>query len=296
MPTAACGIDCEVCGLFLSGVCASCGSGTSAEGRNKMETQKKLFGSPCPVLACAQMNRVEYCLRDCRAFPCENFSSGPYPFSEGFLQMQTRRRSKETQITDSLEKTRVPAEFWGDLELKDLKEICRNTLSTPVEGGLITHFAHRELRVDLKKRSISYSDGQLADNLITLITLHYLLHEGNPPFQNEMVAPQDLKEGHFFQGPHELSTDKLLKRFGDDPEAFSAAGKNLGGTILKLADAAFRIMVFPKIPVYYLLWCRDEEFPSRLSILFDRSIEDHLSADAIWGMVNRVSDLLTEKG
>ena len=43
---------------------------------------------------------------------------------------------------------------------------------------------------------------------------------------------------------------------------------------------------------HYLLWRGDEEFEPQLSVLFDRSIEDPLAADAIWGLVNLVSDFL----
>ncbi|MBW1838075.1 MAG: DUF3786 domain-containing protein, partial [Deltaproteobacteria bacterium] len=52
---------------------------------------------------------------------------------------------------------------------------------------------------------------------------------------------------------------------------------------------AYKLSPLPKIPLYYLLWEGDEEFQPHLSILFDRSIESHLSADAIWGLVNLVS-------
>ena len=63
-----------------------------------------------------------------------------------------------------------------------------------------------------------------------------------------------------------------------------------------MADAAFRLKPFPRIDLYYLLWEGDAEYPPRVSVLFDRSIENILPADAIWGLVNRVSTaLLTGK-
>ncbi len=65
---------------------------------------------------------------------------------------------------------------------------------------------------------------------------------------------------------------------------------------MDLADAAYRLTPLPKIPLYYLLWEGDEEFKPNLSILFDRSIERHLSADAIWGLVILVSDALLFNG
>ena len=41
-----------------------------------------------------------------------------------------------------------------------------------------------------------------------------------------------------------------------------------------------------------LLWQGDDEFKPRMSVLFDRSIEKTLAADAIWGLVSLVSYLL----
>jgi len=71
MPTAACGINCDVCQLNVLEVCSSCGSGKSREGQAKAEAQKRLFGQSCAILTCAILNRIEYCLRDCQFFPCE---------------------------------------------------------------------------------------------------------------------------------------------------------------------------------------------------------------------------------
>jgi hypothetical protein len=84
----------------------------------------------------------------------------------------------------------------------------------------------------------------------------------------------------------------LLERFGRNLSGFTAAAESLGGTSLELADAAFMFLPLPKIPVYYLLWEADEEFEANMTVLFDRSIERHLTADAIWGVVQLVSDML----
>ena len=63
-----------------------------------------------------------------------------------------------------------------------------------------------------------------------------------------------------------------------------------------MADTAFKFLPFPKAPLYYLLWEGDEEFRPNMNILFDKSIERHLPADAIWGVVRLVSDELLLQG
>ena len=117
MPTGACGINCDVCRLNLLGTCSTCGSGKSQDALIKMATQERILGSPCPILACAVANGVAYCPRDCDGFPCEIFKAGPYPFSEGFLSMQERRREAGSAArTPSGDDVKVPKEYWEELK------------------------------------------------------------------------------------------------------------------------------------------------------------------------------------
>ncbi len=112
------------------------------------------------------------------------------------------------------------------------------------------------------------------------------------PLGRDIVGPKDLKEGHFFQGPHELKTAPLVERFGADVQGFHGAAEVLCGERVDMADAAYRLKPFPRVNLYYLLWEGDDEFPARMSVLFERSIEETLAADAIWGLVSRVSTAL----
>ena len=114
------------------------------------------------------------------------------------------------------------------------------------------------------------------------------------PIGRDIVGVKDLKEGHFFQGPHALKTDPLLKRYGHDLKGFRQSAEYHEGEARDMADAAYRLSPFPRIHLYYLLWKGDEEFEPRLTVLFDRSIENVLAADAIWALVNRVSTALLD--
>ncbi|MBS3921090.1 MAG: DUF3786 domain-containing protein [Deltaproteobacteria bacterium] len=42
------------------------------------------------------------------------------------------------------------------------------------------------------------------------------------------------------------------------------------------------------------MWEGNDEFEPQISVLFDRSIESHLSADAMWGLVTLVSEALVK--
>ena len=112
-PPAPAGLACDVCKLKLLNICSSCGPGKSQLAKAKLEAQKRLLGAPCPILACASLKQVDYCLRDCDLFPCENFNCGPYPFSQSFLAMQKRRRGEHPPaLTPYRSLVQIPGQFW----------------------------------------------------------------------------------------------------------------------------------------------------------------------------------------
>jgi hypothetical protein len=287
--------------LNLLGTCSSCGSGKSLEAEQKLAAQRRIFGGTCAILACAQMNQIEYCLRDCHQFPCDNFSQGPYPFSREYLQMQQRRRK---QIPPAFAPDKSPVDvsphFWDNLQKKDLNTLCNLTLfRIAAPDQMVFHFLNEDVLVDFDARCLKRDEGQgwktTKDPLLELVTVVYLnrvkmLH----PLGKEIVGVRDLKEAHFFQGPHELKVDLLIKRYGRDLEGFKASAHFLEGRPVDLADAAYQLFPFPRVPLYYLFWQGDDEFEPRISVLFDRSIEEVFSADVIWGLVNRVSTALLQ--
>jgi len=196
---------------------------------------------------------------------------------------------------------KVPPKYWDDLKKMDMKRVCERSLAISHDsGGLRILFLDKDVLVDIENRCLRriYPDrGEKIDNpLLELVILVYLLNATPDLIRREMISVSDLKDAHFFQGPHTLKTGPVLKRFGGDIRGFKKAAQSLNGEFLDLADAAYKFSPLPKIPLYYLLWEGDHEFEANLSVLFDRSIERHLSADAIWGLVNLVSNALLMAG
>jgi hypothetical protein len=234
--------------LNLLGTCSSCGSGLSPEAERKLDAQQRLFGDTCPILSCAKMNRVEYCLRDCHQFPCDNFTRGPYPFSQGYLQMQERRRKQlPPAFAPDKSPVDVPVHFWDDLQEKDLNTLCNQTLFNLIAPGQMAfHFLNEDVLVDFNERCLKRMKGQewesTPDPLLELVTVVYLNNVTMLyPMGKEIVGVKDLKEAHFFQGPHALQIEPLLKRYGRDPQGFNAAAEYLKGLPMDMADAAYRL-------------------------------------------------------
>jgi len=84
MATGACGINCDVCGLKVQGVCRGCNAGTAF-------TVEDVDQHPCDILKCAVRKNVAYCLKDCKDFPCALLEKGQYPFSAAYLGMHKQR-------------------------------------------------------------------------------------------------------------------------------------------------------------------------------------------------------------
>lgn len=195
---------------------------------------------------------------------------------------------------------KVADDYWSRLRAKDPLLVCHQTLFSPSpDGGFLFRFLGEPVRVDpAGRRLLRWNGGRWEktdDPLLELATVVYLMKVQDVyPLGRDIVGPKDLREGHFFQGPHELKIAPLLERYGKDAEGFRTAAVGLAGEAVEMADAAFRLKPFPRIHLYYLLWEGDDEYPPRMSVLFDRSIENILPADAIWGLVTRVSTALLD--
>lgn len=191
----------------------------------------------------------------------------------------------------------VPQAHWEDLGGRDLKKVCELSLAGlhPPEGLRIRIF-NRDILVDIQSRSLKHIHHDhwetIAHPLMELITLVYLIQVAPVFPSQEMISVHELKDAHFFQGPHALPLSPVLKQYGNDLRGFKDAAMKIGGEAVDFADAAYRFFPFPKIPIYCLLWEGDEEFEPNISVLFDRTIEQHLAADAILGTVNLVAGAL----
>jgi hypothetical protein len=215
--------------------------------------------------------------------------------------MQERRlKDRPPAFAPDGSRVSVADHYWLDLQQKDLNSLCNLTLFTPVsESQIRFRFLQEDVVIDLAERCLKRLDSDRLqksdDPLLELVTVMYLLNVTEIyPMGRDIVGVKDLKEGHFFQGPHTLKTDPLIERYGHDLKGFREAAGYLGGEATDMADASFKLLPFPRIALYFLLWEGDEEFAPEVTVLFDRSIENVFAADAIWALVNRVITALVQ--
>ena len=197
----------------------------------------------------------------------------------------------------------VNSEYWDEFARLNPETVCIRALADyqVKQGGYTLPVLNRDYIVLPSQKQIKRlaENGTPTEENLTrefiLLVLFYLLHCKNIPLARTWISEKDLPGGEtFFRGPHALSVDLIEKKYGENPEGFVEAGKLLGGTPVRFGDKSVALDVFPRIPIIYILWVGDEEFPPRAGVLFDASIESHFTLDMIWIMVNQVSQRLVE--
>lgn len=269
----------------------------------KLEAQERLLGAPCPLLACARLNRVEYCMRDCDQFPCENFNGiggSSYPYSEGFLAMQRRRRAMHQEAGRTENELVIPETHWQAIVKRGLEEVaqCSGAQLTEDRCVLLETF-NQALRIEPDRKSVEIKDrGQWlpAPALLAFVVAVHLANSKSVPLAGRWVSEKDLSCSEFFRGPHQLRIESVLERFGNAAEDFVNAAMACGGVETNdVGDAAVRLWVFPTIPMKLILWCGDEELEPSLTVMFDHSIDELLPGDGIWALVEMVCETLASK-
>src|SRR4030043_979228 len=183
---------------------------------------------------------------------------------------------------------------WDKLSQLHPTDVCNRTeaIYNPArEGFLLPVYNLRYLILPKEKKilRIEWNDKPVEESLhpyFSLMVLVYLTEAKDIKPTHTWISEKDLKGGStFFRGPHRLEVEELINLFGSDPEAFLKTGKKLGGSEILFGDKGFALDVFPKVCLAYVLWKGDAEFPPRISVLFDSTIESHLPLDILWCMV-----------
>jgi hypothetical protein len=183
----------------------------------------------------------------------------------------------------------LPAALWEDLKSRPPGEAAASTGALRVNGLFTIPLVGIDYTLDPEARRIhrtgrpdhrvSYQSG-----VVLLTTLSG--SKGVPP-GGSMVSPQELPGGRmFFVGAHALATKLLAKAFGSRPEALVERMHSLGGKIIDGADVAMRLPGLPFVPLYLLLWERDEDAPARAVIGIDSRAHFHLDLAGVFALTN----------
>jgi Domain of unknown function (DUF3786) len=199
---------------------------------------------------------------------------------------------------ETLVKESTDSFHWEKLLSLHPTDVCNRTeaLYHPGHEGYVLpvyNFRYLVLPKPRKILRMEPNDKAVEEDLrlfFSLMALVYLTEAKENKPTHTWVSEKDLLGGStFFRGPHHLPVEGLADLYGKDPDAFLNAGKPLGAHEILYGDKGFALEVFPKVPLAYMLWKGDEEFPPRVGVLFDSTIQTHLPLDIIWCMVSETT-------
>ncbi|MFH1116481.1 MAG: DUF3786 domain-containing protein [Pseudomonadota bacterium] len=150
--------------------------------------------------------------------------------------------------------------------------------------------------VDERIGEISPQPSRDLTEMFQILLIQYLLAPMGGPIDGNEISEKDCPGGvTFFQGPHALYVSPIAKLYGRNPDAFEKRGRELNAQFASHGDAAIRFLPFPEIPVTYVLWTADDEFPASVSVLFDSSINRWFELDMIFSLVWVLTERIVEE-
>jgi len=185
-------------------------------------------------------------------------------------------------------------------KLSGIEQQCRQSgaryqvvASQPV---IIIEYLNRSYQITLPDRQISLVDSDedipLKDKILIL---HYLTQAKGSPLADEMVSYKQLPEGaSYFPTFYKRAIKPLVEHFGQQPHRLMDMAKELGGHKADYGDVAVRLDAFRYVPLTFVLWRGDDEFPPEGSILFDATVSDYLSTEDINVLCERIAWRLVE--
>jgi hypothetical protein len=124
------------------------------------------------------------------------------------------------------------------------------------------------------------------DSNVTLVSkivlLHYLSQSSGADLGGEQIPYADIPGLRHYAPVYEKRVLKPIQAaFGNDRYSFLEAGLSLGATRQEYGDASFTLRALPRIPITFILWEGDSEFPPLVKTLFDPTIPLYLPLEDI---------------
>jgi len=167
----------------------------------------------------------------------------------------------------------------------DIRERCAKSGATynSAENLIEIPFMDRTCRIHLPDGTFDpLEDGTDLRLSEQILILHYLSTASGVPLSNEVITFGQIPDGTFYVPAfRRRSIDWLVGVFGRKPDALLEAAKCLGGCPAEYGDVAVRFQVFPRVPMTFVLWRGDDEFPPSGNVLFDSTISQYLPTEDV---------------
>ncbi len=115
-----------------------------------------------------------------------------------------------------------------------------------------------------------------------ILILHYLTRARGTPLSGKTINYKELPDGTtYFPTFYKRAIKPIVDNFGRAPQQLPDTARALGGQKASFGDVAVTISAFSRVPVTFVLWRGDDEFPPEGNIMFDSTVPDYLSIEDV---------------
>lgn len=179
---------------------------------------------------------------------------------------------------------------WREALLGELRKEVAALRFADIAAGLGAGLGDGSLSIRCLGRDFLMSpDGTIAATgplspWLQILLLHYVRTRGNAALSGRWVSFTDLKAALMKSKSFARDCEEPLRvLFDRDPRAVAQALERLDG--LRQTDTpapiAWKLFALPRVPVLLLYWPHDEEFPSKIKILFDATADRFLDVESL---------------
>ena len=181
-----------------------------------------------------------------------------------------------------------------------IEDVCRKSesLCTVYDSGqsIQVRYLNRIYQVSWPDVEISLADRrepvELRDKILIL---DYLNTAKGTPLTGAAITFQELPEvSSYYPTFSKRAVQPLIDNFGSRPERLFDVSRQLGAEKASFGDASVTITAFSRVPISYVIWKGDEEFPANANILFDKTIHDYLPNEDIIVLCQTITWILVK--
>ncbi len=167
----------------------------------------------------------------------------------------------------------------------DRRELqARFRLEGDEEAQYIVYF-HQRYRIDQRTGMLTLEEEperELPFNAV--MTIYHLFYYAKPEAKvsGRFIPFREVKRAAPFDAAFKRNVlDAAARTFDGHLAELHRACQALGGRPLKQGDAGYEILAFDCMPLQFVFWDGDDEFPAQANILFDADITDFLHEETV---------------
>jgi hypothetical protein len=123
-----------------------------------------------------------------------------------------------------------------------------------------------------------------------ILILDYLTHADGTSLRGKPITFQELGwVANYYPTFFSRVVKPLISGFGASSERLLDTAVKFGGLKAAFGDMAVTIPAFARVPITVVIWKGDDEFPANANILFDKSVTNYLSFEAIIVLCQTIS-------